>query len=296
MIYILLKKAFAVFLALITFLSNTSFLSKEARPADESAIRVHYGDGECEYYDMFLPNKDGGEVDVVFMIHGGAWCMGDQTEFSEDCKTAANEYGYVAVTVDYNKILDGNTSAGMVDEMYKAVESVKDNLIEKGFSADKMVVAGHSAGAHIALLYSYMHYADSPIDIGFVVSNSAPSDFFDDSGSGNTTMEKYAYLAVSGLIGELVLPGHENDVQDKIINNNPIDLVTNNVPPTIVVYGQKDEMVSPTNSENLFAKLQDNGVASDVVIYPDAGHFLEDDAVSDGLRADTFFSFAKLYL
>jgi acetyl esterase/lipase len=238
MLFIILQKCFAVLLAVIACFTNFTAGFKTPKAADADAIRVKYGEGVCENYDMFLPSdKSGGDVDVVLMIHGGAWTMGDQTEFENDCKEAAEKYGYAAVTVDYDKIFNGATSSEMVQEIYTAVSSVKATLEDYGYTADKMAVAGHSAGAHIALLYSYTHYEDSPIDIAFVVSNCAPADFFSKNGDGTTKMEKYRYLAVSGLIGKLVLPGHEAEMAQEISAINPIDHVTSSVPPTIVVQG-----------------------------------------------------------
>lgn len=295
MFFGIFKKLFSVLLSLIVFFSGISSGHKEPPTADESAVRVKYGNGSCEIYDMFLPDKKSGKVDVVFMIHGGAWLTGDQTMFESNAKSAA-ESGLVGVTVDYNKITDGATSSDMVSEMYNAVASVKDKLTELGYTADKMVVAGHSAGAHIALLYSFTHYNDSPIKIGFVCSNSAPSDFFDKDADKSTTMTRFRYIAVSGLIGELVLPGYTDDAADKIKASNPIDLVNENVPPVLLVHGAKDEMVSYSNSVNLYEKLQSCGIDSALITYPNSDHFLGGDSDSSAKRAAQFMEFAKKYL
>lgn len=295
MIYSVLQKLFSLLLAIIVFFANLPFLQKDPQPADEAALRISYGSKSCENYDLFLPDKKSGEVDVVFIIHGGAWMMGDQTMFEENAKSAAAQ-GFVGITVDYSKLTDGATSADMVAEMYTAVDSVKNKLRELGYTADKMAVAGHSAGAHIALLYSYTHYSDSPIKIGFVCSNSAPSDFFDENADSNTTMTKFRYLAVSALIGELVLPNHFEEASDKISANNPVDLVSSAVPPTIVVHGAKDTMVSYSNSVQLYDKLQLCGVNSIFITYPDADHFLEENPECREQRTAAFMDFAEKYL
>lgn len=295
MAFSLLKKAFSFSLAVVVFFFNLSAAHKEPSAADETAIRVKYGNGICESYDMFLPEQKGGTVNVVFIIHGGAWLMGDQTMFEQNAKEAAQS-GFVGVTVDYDKIFNGATSSDMVAELYNAVASVKNKLEELGYTANKMVVAGHSAGAHLALLYSYSHFTDSPIEIGFVCSNSAPSDFFDENADKSTTMTKFRYLAVSGLIGELVLPNHTDEAADKIKANNPIDLVGSNVPPTIVVHGAKDTMVSYSNSVQLYEKLQSCGVDSIFITYPDADHFLEENPECREQRTAAFMEFVEKYL
>lgn len=292
MLFSILQRIFSLFLAVVVFVANIAALGKEPSPADEAAIRVKYGDGACENYDMFLPASKG-EVDVVFMIHGGAWMMGDQTMFEQNAKSAA-ESGFVGVTVDYSKITNGATSSDMVEEMYNAVLSVKDKLAELGYTADRMVVAGHSAGAHIALLYSYTHYEDSPIKIGFVCSNSAPSDFFDENADKSTTMSKFRYLAVSALIGELVLPNHMDE--EKVKANNPVDLVNSEVPPTIVVHGNKDTMVSYSNSVQLYDKLTANDVDAVFVTYAGSDHFLEGNESGKRLRTAAFMDFVEKYL
>ena len=109
-------------------------------------------------------------------------------------------------------------------------------------------------------------------------------------------MTKYNYLAVSALIGELVKPGHTDDAAEKIKANNPVDLVTASVPPTLISHGAKDDMVSYSNSVRLYDKLQSAGVDSVFITYPNSDHLLEDDPQSNIEKAKAFAELAAKYL
>ena len=61
----------------------------------------------------------------------------------------------------------------ILDEITTAMKSIKNELKKEGFNEDKLEVAigGHSAGAHLSLLYSYK-IKNPPIPIKFVINLS----------------------------------------------------------------------------------------------------------------------------
>lgn len=295
MIYTVLQKIFSVIISILVLFSSLSS-GGGTQPLDEKAVRVHYADEAHTYYDMFIPENPARSEEVILLIHGGAWMMGDQTMFERNAKEATEKCKCVSVTVDYSTLTEGANALDMENEILLAVQSVKDELASRGIRAKRMAVVGHSAGAHLALLYSYKHYTDSPIDIAFVMANSAPSDFFDADGKGNTTLEQSRYLLTSFLAGQPVLPKFIDKAQDRINEISPINYVSPSVPPTFLVHGDADEIVPYSNSVNLYNKLKENHVKCEFLTYPNGDHFLSNDPESDYKRADYFMKFAELYL
>ena len=185
----------------------------------------------------------------------------------------------------------------MVAELYTAVSKVKDVLAERGVKTDKLLVFGHSAGAHLALLYTYTHYTDSAIPIGFLTAVSSPADLRLEV-NGDTTVEKWRSTLLTCLTGE--------NITDRTINTkkgsaavaaiNPIDHVTADVPPTLLAHGNADEMVPYENSINLQKKLTDCGVPCELVTFEGQPHFLSrsPQEMQDHLQ-ETMLDWAKLY-
>lgn len=301
MFYKSTQRIFAGLLALISFFVNrTATPTKEDTPED--AVSVVYADTVCGDLKLFLPEKTDTQkpADVLLTVHGGAWVSGGAFIFYDDCRAAAKA-GYIAAAMNYSKIFNGASAADMVREIGLAIAALKAELESRGIPYGKLILAGHSAGAHIMLLYAYTHFADCPMDIAFIVSNSAPADFLADAKWNKSMVGKAAYMVLSALTKEVILPSTLERNADAIRAVTPIDQITPDVPPTIVVQGTQDELVDYRNSIELYNALQRNGVDSVHIAYEGAGHFLgskgerEKYAADDARRSEAFRTFEQKY-
>lgn len=296
MLSFILTKAFLIGLAVVSFFVNIA-AEKEAKKAvpPPDAIRVEYGDEVCERYDMFLPENVGEHADVLFVIHGGSWVMGNGTEYSNYCRAAANE-GFVAVTTDYQKIQNGATAYKMVDEIGKAIASVKTELEDRDITPDNIILAGHSAGSHLSLMYAYTHYNDCPINLAFVVSNCAPTEFYKDAEDKTTKMGELAHFALTGLTGHYIFEELPEKQKDIINSVSPLYMVTPDVPPTIIAQGTNDNMVPFSNSADLYKALADAGVDTKYIVYEGAPHMLGYEYEKENKeRTEAFYEFYEKY-
>ena len=304
MIYAVMKRALALFLALVSFFVNLRTApSRDDTPAD--AVSVVYADTAFGDVKLFLPETIDAQkpTDVIFMIHGGAWVSGGARIFYGDCREAVKA-GYIAASMNYDKIFNGANAADMVREVGLAIAAVKAELESRGVAAGKLIMAGHSAGAHIMLLYAYTQYETCPMDIAFLVSCCAPADFVSDAKAHNSAVGFAAYALLSALTGEVITPWTLARNADAIRAVAPVYQITSDVPPTIVVQGTKDRLINYQNSVDLYNALQENGVDSVHITYEGAGHFLtsKGDAATrqkfaqyDALRSEAFYAFAGKY-
>ena len=257
-----------VFVQFFTMMQST-FLPYPAPP--EGGERFTYGDGRSQDLDMFVPEDASGSVDVMFFIHGGSWVFGNQSSsFDAYAKLVCDEYGIVGVSADYTKLgLEAN-AVDMAEQMYTAVEFVKNTLADRGLKADKLAMCGHSSGSNTALLYSYKHYADSPIDLAFVVAAASPVGFVD-YGCG-TAVERGGNVLASALSGEYIKADEMNAENAAYVSVSPLMLVSADVPPTIIVHGDADRMVPYTGSVKLHEALDECGVRNDFITIENGGH------------------------
>ena len=292
----ILQAGLSALLAVIVFFCN-HFVSYKEVTLPDGAERIQYGQRAQEQLDLFVPEGASGDINVCIMVHGGAWVIGTQRDFQNYCKTAAEEYGFAAATVDYTKIQNGCFIQDEVEEIYEAVKAIRENLIEKGLNPKKMCIAGHSAGANLSLLYAYRYYDKSPIEIAFVAAASPPASFFDDTGDGNTILEKFSFIAPSLLSGKVITrKGTSEDMLEALKKINPIDNVTSLVPPTLLIHGAKDTMVPYSNSLRLCEALTDAGVYNQLITYPNSDHMLiEDKETMNEVRVAAFMDFASRY-
>ena len=297
MITNVLTRLFAVFVAVVAFFTNTfggllPARGRHDRPVPEQAITLQYGDKKCEKLILFLPDDKTEPVDILLMIHGGAWMGGDEKEFAENCLAACEECGFAAASMDYSKLTNGANAYDMTDEIDMAIRKIIDEMALNGYTADKLIIAGHSAGAHISLMYAYTRHDSSPVEIAFVMSNCAPSEFIKDSRTKTTTMGKFGHLLLTALSGQAITRFNEKEQEEYIRSVSPVYLVNSSVPPTIVVHGNADTMVPYQNSVDLFSALQSAGVESRMLTYEGANHFLgREFEAENNERTNLFFEF-----
>ena len=82
--------------------------------------------------------------------------------------------GYITETMSYT-FLNGNYKDYNIyrnmDEITACIQSIEEQLKDKGFKKEKLAIAiaGYSAGAHLTLLYTYL-MTNSPIEIKFAIN------------------------------------------------------------------------------------------------------------------------------
>ena len=107
---------------------------------------------ETQCIDLFTPEKKPeSPLPVIVWIHGGGWQDGDKRgalEWKPACFTHA---GFVLASVNYRLAPAFLYPAFMVD-VARAVAWLHAHVQEYGGDPERMVLMGHSAGAHIAAL------------------------------------------------------------------------------------------------------------------------------------------------
>ncbi len=294
--YTISRRIFIGLMAVISFFVNTTAIPSYKDVPDD-AISIVYADTAWGDIKLFLPETIDMQKpnDVLLTIHGGAWVSGSAKIFYDDCREAAKA-GFIAASMNYSKIFNGASAADMVQEVGAAISALKSDLDKRDIPLGKLILAGHSAGAHIMLLYAYTKYEECPMDIAFVVSNCAPSDFVATTKMRPSAVGFIAYPLLSALTKELVTPSTLTRNAKAVRAVTPIALITPFVPPTIVVQGTMDMLIPYQCSVDLYNALQANSVDSVHITYRGAGHFLGDRFTEgNAARSEAFARFLEKY-
>jgi acetyl esterase/lipase len=110
-------------------------------------VYAQYG-ARCLKLDLYRPPGD--RLPVVVLVHGGGWKAGFRSEFVPLALRLA-QHGYAAVTVSYRLSGEARYPAA-VQDVQAAVRWVREHAAEHGLDAQRIALAGGSAGGQIASL------------------------------------------------------------------------------------------------------------------------------------------------
>ena len=119
---------------------------------------VAYGAEARQRLDVFLPKKagEGGTAPIILMVHGGGWCVGDKAgaQMTENKVARWVPKGFVFVSVNYPMVGDGSNALAQAHHIAKAAAFVQATAREWGGDPARLILMGHSAGAHLVSLVS----------------------------------------------------------------------------------------------------------------------------------------------
>jgi arylformamidase len=122
--------------------------SHHARASLACVLDLAYGRAESERLDVFLPNAPG--APVLVYIHGGYWRALDKRDQSFVALPFVAA-GAMVVTPNY-ALCPAVTIEHIVLQLVQALAWVWRHAAEHGGDPARIVVAGHSAGGHLAAM------------------------------------------------------------------------------------------------------------------------------------------------
>ncbi|KRB89027.1 hypothetical protein ASE07_02545 [Noviherbaspirillum sp. Root189] len=128
--------------------------SMQVRRSQPALFDITYGDASGERLDFFPASR--GDAPLLVFIHGGWWRSLDKADFSFLAPAYARAGFNVALT---NYTLAPHASiAEIVQQQLRALAWLYRNADKYDFNRDRIVVAGHSAGAHLAAMMMAAHW------------------------------------------------------------------------------------------------------------------------------------------
>jgi acetyl esterase len=101
---------------------------------------------------VYTPEGTGPHPGLVY-FHGGGWVIGGLDSYDTLCTELAARVGAVVVSVDYRLAPEARFPAA-TDDSLAALRWVADNAGELGIDADRLAVAGDSAGGNLSAVTS----------------------------------------------------------------------------------------------------------------------------------------------
>jgi len=242
-------------------------LSSKALPEGVKALMdVPYvtNGHEHQKLDLYLPEaSDGRSRPVLVRIHGGAWRHGDKSEQQSVANYVAK--GYVAVALNYRLSQEAIFPA-QIEDCKAAIRWLRAHAADYHIDPNRIGVWGASAGGHLAALLGTTGNAkqfDTGENLQFssgvqaVLDFYGPTDMIALSKTAGYEAAAEAKSAPSQLFGGPLL-----EKEALAVAANPITHISKDSPPFIIFHGDHDPLVSPSQSEMLYAALQKAGIPS----------------------------------
>jgi acetyl esterase/lipase len=211
--------------------------------------------------DLYIPRWREGRVPVLVLVHGGGWTEGDKASPSMvEAARFAMSLGFAAASVNY-RLASGkeNLFPAAPNDVVRAVQFLKSRADQFLLRADRIVVAGLSAGGHLAALVP----AFAPGLVKGVASFYGPMDL-----GRPKYFSAHGYDAVMKFLGSEV-----NPVDPELAAMaSPISYVGLKTPPMLLVHGALDPLVKIPHSRDMRAALAKAGRPVTLVEMPELGH------------------------
>ncbi|MFT9398277.1 MAG: alpha/beta hydrolase [Bifidobacterium psychraerophilum] len=103
-------------------------------------------------FDLYTPKQLSGSVPIIVWVHGGGFIAGDKSGVTSYATMLASEgYAVAAMNYDYAPDAQYPTPVIQVGEMITRIYQIAQSY---GLDADRIIIAGDSAGAQIAAQFA----------------------------------------------------------------------------------------------------------------------------------------------
>ena len=159
---------------------------------------------------------------VVLYVHGGGWVKGDRKRVF-DMPQWLTGRGYVFVAIDYRKIPQ-TTIDGQVQDVTRALQWVRRNIRRYDGDPNRVVLMGHSAGAHLSALVAAQGKAQG---LRGIVSNDVQA------------YDLLAYATKRGSIGPMFGTAFTNEPKNWVRWSPATHAARNGrLPPHLILYSR----------------------------------------------------------
>lgn len=271
----------------ISLLVSATVLAAGAQRTD-SAARLDYefrvvpnityvkGSNRESKLDLYVRKDARVQHPTVIYIHGGGWTR-DSKEARGVMIQPYLAMGMNVVNVEY-RLAEVAPAPAAVEDTRCALKWVLSHAKEYGIDPQKLVLAGDSAGGHLALITGFL-----PASVGmerqcarndYLGREPVPADM-----KVAAIINWYGVSDVNELLdqprpyaGAVAWLGAQPDREAIAKRVSPLTYVRVGVPPVVTIHGDKDMTVPYTQSVRLHQALTEVRVHNELLTMPGGGH------------------------
>jgi acetyl esterase/lipase len=287
--------AFALAAILLTGASSSTSVAEDAiytRTRDVIYGRKH---GMALTFDVFAPQSNANGAAIIWVVSGG-WVSAHQIAEPSLPFSPINQLlqrGYTVFAVVHGS-QPKFTIPEILDDMHRAVRYIRSHAADFSIDPQRIGITGGSAGGHLSLMQGTAgkegdlkavdetERASSRVQA--VACFFPPTDFLNYGQPGENALGRgvlkdfaapFAFQeqdAKRGRFGAFVPISDEARILEIGRQISPINHVTADDAPTLIIHGDKDLLVPIQQAEVIVARLKEAGVAAELVTKSGAAH------------------------
>lgn len=277
--------------------------------ADEPFTRVEdvvYGRkyGTALTLDVFTPQSNANGAAIVWVVSGGWYSAHEAVNAGSIAEYLRRGYTVFAVVHGSQPKF---TIPEVLEDMHRAVRFVRSRADQYKIDPDRIGITGASAGGHLSLMQGTAGTAGKPdakdpVDrmssrVQAVACFFPPTDFLNYGKPGENALGR-------GILVNFKAPFdfHEFDAksksfvpitsEEKVLTIgkaiSPVNHVSADDPPTLIIHGDADHLVPIQQAELIVDKLKEAGVPAELVVKKGAAHGWADIGKDAAVLADWF--------
>lgn len=214
---------------------------------------IRYRVGERGLLDVYVP-RSAESAPVIVYFYGGRWQTGSRSQYLFVGQAFASR-GILTIIPDY-RLYPEVKFPDFVDDGAAVLAWARRNVQSFGGDPERIFVAGHSAGAHIAAMLN-----------------------FDETFVRRVGGDKEWIAGMIGLAGPYdFLPLEDADLQDmfgppqRYPASQPINFVDGNEARCLLLHGLEDKTVLPRNTRHLASEIRRKNGSVRTIYYDDLEH------------------------
>ncbi len=224
---------------------------------------IAYGTLPREKLDIYQPQASG-LYPVLIWVHGGSWNSGDKELYAPVAQKALSE-NFVIVIPGYTLYPQANAFQ-QAQEIAQVLAWTREHISAYGGDKNRIVLGGQSAGAHLSGLVVFdpnylaaLNHSSQEICGWYGIAG--PYDINEQLAFQKT------FKGDDGTQLANIFGGAENFSRGSLT-----EFVRADLPPILLIHGDRDETVPLSISQHLQNALRAAGAKSELKIYAGAGH------------------------
>jgi acetyl esterase/lipase len=224
----------------------------------------------------------------VLLVHGGGWSQGDRAQL-KGYGILLGRLGFVCVASEYRLSGEAHWPAHIHDTK-AALRWIRANASRLGVDPSKIAVSGNSAGAHLSLM---------------VAGTPNVPEFEGDGGSAGVDTSVAAAIAFYAPT-EMGSPRDASDAVSRLMGPgataedyrlaSPLAHAKRGFPPTLLIHGNKDEIVPASASLRMYEALVNAGAPVELHMYAEQPHAFDAASLFGRQCAEIMSLFLRRYV
>jgi acetyl esterase/lipase len=287
-----MRSAVAQWLCGLVLVAGAATLVAAAdKPEYDRKEDVIYGRkfGTALTLDVFTPKENTNGIGIVWAVSGG-WFSDHNLAGNTFFTNELLRRGYTVFAVVHGS-QPKYTIPEILEDMHRAVRFIRHHAKEYHIDPDRIGIAGGSAGGHLSLMQGTAGRPGDPKSKDPVEQHSSrvqavgcfypPTDFLNYGKEGEIALgtgvlkgyrPPFDFREQDPKTRSFILITDETRRQAIGRKISPINHVTKESAPTLIVHGDADKLVPIQQARIMIAKLREAGVPAELVVKPGATH------------------------